>query len=81
MKVTGYMNIYRSGYYHRKGKPNAFDRHAGDVYPTAELAVKDIHPKSHYIGTIPITWQEETMPHVNPPESEPVSLKFTRKEA
>lgn len=40
--VKGYMNIYRSGYYHRKGKPKAFDRHAGDIYPTVAAALEDI---------------------------------------
>lgn len=76
--VQGYMNIYRSGFYHRKGKANAYDRHAGDIYPSWEAAVDDIDPISHYIDTVIVSWHEAAQPVINGPDSKPVSLKLTR---
>lgn len=76
--VTGYMNIYRSGYYHPKGKPDAYDRHPGDIYETRGAAKRDIDPMSHYIDTVPVIWHEEERPPVNPADSVAVPLKLTR---
>lgn len=55
---TGWLNIYRSGVYHRCGKPGAFDRHAGDLYPTEQAARDAIDPVSHYVDTVPVVWTE-----------------------
>lgn len=76
MLVKGYVNIYRSGLYHRAGKPGAYDRHPGDIYPTEAAAVADIRPRSHYIATCPVAWEEAAPLAVNAPESEP---SFKRK--
>ena len=65
--VRGYINIYRSGFFHSPGKPGAYDRHPGDCYATREDAVRDIHPRSHYVATCPVEWEEETVPSVNAP--------------
>lgn len=62
----GYVNIYRSGYFHSCGKPGAFDRHPGDIYPTREAAEGDITPRSHYIATVPVEWEEEEHVTANP---------------
>lgn len=54
----GWLNIYRSGVYHKCGKPGAFDRHAGDVYPTEAAAKAAIDPATHYVDTVPVVWTE-----------------------
>ena len=78
MQILGYMNVYRSGHFHRVGKPGMFDRHAGDLYPTHESALADIEPASHYIDTVPVVWNEPTMPAVNGAQSIPTPLSVTR---
>lgn len=65
-QVNGYMNIYRSGYYHTPGKPGAFDRHAGDFYATEEAALLAAEPHAGYICTVPVSWEEDSVPLVNP---------------
>lgn len=62
----GWVNIYRSGFFHTAGKPGAYDRHPGDIYATEEAAFADIQPASHYIATVPVEWEEEAVPPVNP---------------
>lgn len=78
MKVKGFMNVYRSGHFHRAGKADCYDRHAGDIYPTREAAVRDIDPPSHYIDTIEIAWEEKKLPNINGSDSVPVPLNKTR---
>src|ERR1700728_3099970 len=75
VSIIGYINVYRNGYYHRRGKPNAFDRHVGDIYPSLQSALGEIVPGSHYIGTAEITWNEESLPHTNPTESVAAPVK------
>lgn len=67
MKITGYINLYRSGWFHRQGKPGAFDLHAGDVYPTLESALRDIEPRTHYLATVPVCWQSDQDMAPTPP--------------
>lgn len=78
-RVTGWMNIYRAGYYHRAGKPNMYDRHPGDCYPTRELAVADIDPPHLYVATVRVTWWEERQPHTNAANSVPVPVAYSRR--
>lgn len=66
MKLIGYVNIYRSGLYHSPGKPGAYDRHPGDIYATEVAAKDDIYPRSHYVATVPVEWEEATTPYLNP---------------
>lgn len=54
----GYLNIYRSGVWHSCGKPGAFDRHGGDLYPTPQAAEAAISPRSHFIATVVVEWYE-----------------------
>lgn len=77
--VTGYMNVYRSGWFHRQGKPGAFDRHAGDIYPTMAAAMENIEPRSHYLATTSVTWWEDSLVQANSQDSNPVSLATTRR--
>jgi hypothetical protein len=79
--MKGWINIYRSGIFHRIGKPGAFDRHPGDIYPTEEAAIQDIEPRSHYITTVPVEWSEEGCVECNPPTSKPTPLSVTRRDA
>lgn len=81
--MKGYINIYRSGIFHREGKPGAFNRHPGDIYPDKETAIADIEPRSHYVTTVPIEWEETDCAgcEANPPTSEPVPLAITRNQA
>jgi hypothetical protein len=63
--ITGYMNLYQRGYFHHLGRPNSFDRYAGNIYPTLELALAEVDLGSHYVKTIEINWNEENMPSIN----------------
>lgn len=63
--VLGWINVYRSGFWHSTGKPGTYDRHSGDFYATRDDALRDIHPASHYIGTVQIHWDETEPPSVN----------------
>ena len=76
---TCYMNIYRSGWFHREGKPNTLDRHAGDLYDSREQALADIDPPSHYIATVPVQWEDPEDIVANPAASVPVALSVSRK--
>lgn len=58
----GWINIYRSGVYHTPGKPSAFDRHGGDVYPSEAAAKEHIDPLSHYLDTVPVQWFDTESP-------------------
>jgi hypothetical protein len=78
--MTGYMNIYRSGWFHRMGKPNTYDRHAGDVYATEKEAKQNIEPRSHYIDTVQVSWYEPSTLQLNDPWSEPTPLSHSRKQ-
>ena len=78
MKKTGFMNIYRSGVFHRIGKPCTYDRHPGDFYGTREEALKYIEPASAYIGTVPVEWDDPEDIQVNPHDSIPLPLFRTR---
>ncbi len=76
--ILGYINIYKSGFFHRCGKPTAFDRHAGDIYATEAEAKADIHPPSAYIATCPVVWTDDEPVQPNPLDSKPIALSVTR---
>lgn len=78
--MKGYINIYRSGYYHRCGKPHTFDRHGGDIYATPCQALAAIEPRELYCATVPIEWDEKNSPCENGPFSIPVPLSQSRRE-
>lgn len=69
--MRGWLNVYRSGHYHRAGKPGMYDRHPGDIYETKEAALADISPASHYVATVPIEWYDPEPLRVNGPDSTP----------
>ncbi len=77
--MMGWMNVYRSGVFHRTGKPGAADRHPGDFYPTRELAEKDIELRTHFICTCPVEWEDFEVVTANDLDSKPVPLSVTRK--
>jgi hypothetical protein len=74
-----WMNVYRSGWFHRKGKPGTVDRHAGDFYESREAAVRDIEPASHYIATVPFMYVDPEDVRENAMDSAPESLSVSRK--
>ncbi len=74
----GWMNVYRSGWFHREGKPDTLNRHAGDLYTDYDHAIRDIDPVSHYIATVPVQWDEPTVQVENAPDSVPVPLSVSR---
>jgi hypothetical protein len=78
-RVTGWMNIYRAGFYHRAGKPGVYDRHPGDLYPTREAALADIEPRHLYVGTVSVSWWEDAQPHTNSASSVPVPVATSRR--
>jgi hypothetical protein len=77
--MHGYMNIYRSGWFHREGKPGNMDRHSGDLYETMAQAMADIDPPSHYVTTVPISWYDTEVVKANPADSVPIALGVSRK--
>lgn len=77
--MLGWMNVYRSGVFHRTGKANTADRHPGDFYPTKEAAEADVELRTHYICTCPVEWEDFEVVKANPPDSVPVPLSVTRK--
>lgn len=77
----GFVNIYRAGWFHRKGKPGNLDRHTGDIYDTREEALDHIDPPSHYIATVGISWVDPEDVKPNPPDSVPVPIRESRREA
>jgi hypothetical protein len=76
----GYMNLYRSGFYHRKGKAGACDAHGGDVYLDYADAVAQAEPDRGYFATIPIQWDAEDPIARNPDDSVPIPISVSRKE-
>jgi hypothetical protein len=80
-KIHGFMNVYRSGYFHRSNKPHTCNRHAGDFYLSREAALADIDPPSHYIDTVPISWDDPEVLVCNPSDSKPIPLSQTRLRA
>lgn len=64
--VYGWINVYESGYYHRAGKPGAFDRHAGDIYADKDVAMREVDPVELYIDTVPVFWTEQHSIEANP---------------
>lgn len=74
-----WVNLYRSGWFHRIGKPGTMNMHAGDCYPTWEDAVKAAEPTSHYITTVAITvTADHELFWVNGQDSKPVPLSVSR---
>lgn len=79
MSQTLYINLYRSGYWHRQGKPGTCNVHAGDVYDDFDTALRAIEPGKGYIDTIRL---EASLPFplfVNPADAEPTPLRETAK--
>lgn len=74
-----WMNVYRSGFFHREGKPLTVDRHAGDFYETREQAIADIEPRSHYIATVPFVYVDDQDVTANPADSIPTPLAASRR--
>lgn len=78
-KRISWMNIYRSGFFHREGKPLTLDVHSGDFYDTEELAKAAIDPPSHYRGTVSFEWDDVENIQTNPADSVPTPLGVSRK--
>lgn len=78
-RIVGWQNIYRSGYYHRCGKPGMYDRHPGDLYPTRKAAEADVDPPAQYVATVKVVWYEDKQPHVNCAQSVPVPIAESRR--
>jgi hypothetical protein len=79
-RCVAYQNVYRSGYYHRAGKPGQFDRHPGDLYPTRDAAEADVDPPWMYVDTVKVVWYEDAQPHVNCATSKPVPISESRRQ-
>lgn len=75
----GFVNIYRSGWFHREGKPQTMDRHTGDIYESYEQAVRDIDPPSHYVATVGISWVDTENVHANEHDSIAIPLSVSRQ--
>ncbi len=76
---TSWMNIYKSGFFHREGKPLTLDCHSGDFYDTKDQALAVIDPPSHYLATVSFEWDDVDNIQTNPADSVPVALSVSRK--
>lgn len=56
--VQGYINVYVSGFWHQEGKAGAFNRHGGDIYPSAKAAFDAIEQPHMHVATVPLYWEE-----------------------
>lgn len=75
------MNVYRSGFYHRQGKPNTTNMHGGDLYATEAAALENAEVNRGYLGTAPVDFPMGGAPYVNGPDSTPTPLSVTRSYA
>ena len=80
-----WVNLYRAGYWHRRGKPGVTDVHAGDLYATEEAARRDVEHDKMYLGTYEVripAYVADMNPafRVNSEDSEPIPLSRTRGE-
>lgn len=75
-----YMNVYRAGFYHRQGKPGHCNIHAGDFFPSEELAKAYAATKAGYLGTVSFDMPvpDGTVVLANPEGSIPTPLSETR---
>jgi hypothetical protein len=78
MKQTLYINLYRSGWYHRQGKPDTTNLHAGDVYTSERLALENAEPDKGYVTTVPFEVDFPGTVLSNPSTSAPVPLSVSR---
>lgn len=76
-----FLNVYRSGYYHRMGKPGQFNCHPGDLYPTHEAATADVDPDARhlYLGTFEVSIPAALLGEANPSDCVPIPLSQTRR--
>lgn len=78
MKQTLYINLYRAGWWHKQGKPNTTNLHAGDVYTTEALALENADPDKGYVTTAPFEVDFPGAVLANGPQSVPMSLSISR---
>lgn len=79
---VAYLNLYASGYYHSAGKPNQFNAHPGDLYPTRAHAEADIGNHDLYLGTVAVLLPAPVVGligEVNPADSQPIPISTTRE--
>lgn len=79
MKHILYINLYRSGYYHRQGKPLTTNLHAGDVYDNERTAKENAEPDRGYITTVPFEVDLPGPVYVNGEGSIATPLSVTRQ--
>lgn len=78
--VTGYMNLYHSGFYHRRDKPDGnINVHGGDVYLSARDAELAIEPRAGFITTVVFQYEAKDDPVPNR-NTFPLPLRETRRE-
>jgi hypothetical protein len=70
---TVWLNVYRSGYYHRAGKPTATNLHGGDLYVSYADATAAIQHDRGYITTVSFQMPVPADTHIyrNPENSVP----------
>ena len=58
--IEGFINVYKSGFWHQEGKAGAFDRHGGDIYPNQAAAFNAIEQPHLHVATVPIYWHDSS---------------------
>lgn len=79
MKHLLFINLYRSGVYHRQGKPNTCNMHAGDVYTSRAAAEAAIEHDKGFIATVDFMPDLPAEVYVNPPDCVPTPLSQTAR--
>lgn len=77
---TLWMNVYRSGWFHREGKADTLNIHAGDFYDSEPAARAAIDPPSHYVATVSFELTASpSLVKANSKDSHPVPLSESRR--
>lgn len=79
MRQTLWINVYRSGVYHRQGKPNTCNLHGGDLYTSYTDAYRAIEHDKGFIATVTVAADLPAEAYVNPPDCEPTPLSQTAR--
>lgn len=75
-----YLNVYRSGTYHRQGKPGHCNIHGGDFFTTLYDALTHAESANGYVTTVEVDIPVPEGYHIvrNPDNSVPTPLHMTR---
>lgn len=76
-----FMNVYVSGYYHRVGKPDCTDLHAGDLYLSFRHAEEQAEKDKGWVCTaeVMVPIPDDMVICENSADSKPTPISVTRR--